>query len=72
MEFLLLEDPKFSPINCLTNIFLQLVPIHCTLRYIFQRQAVQKGRFPISELVHIRFSMHINRIKATVVALACA
>jgi len=43
MGFLLLEDPKFSQINCLTNTFLQqFLYIMC---YNFQRQAVQKGPF---------------------------
>jgi len=43
--FLLVEDPKFSQINCLTNIFLQQFLF--IVSYIFHRQAVQKGPFSI-------------------------
>jgi len=56
MGFLLLEDPKFSQINCLTTSFYRSFYI---VSYNFHRQAVQKVPFSISELVHIRFLMHL-------------
>jgi len=43
------RTPKFSLINYLTNTFLYIVSFN------FLCQAVQKGPFSISGLVHIRF-----------------
>jgi len=44
MGFLLLDDPKLSPINCLTNTFLQFVYV-VSFNFNFLRKLFKKAIF---------------------------